>query len=462
MSGRQSREERGAETKVNLVAERVVIGALLNSETAFWACEETLQAQHFASEFHSKIFTAIRDLLCNGKKATLQAIVGRVGEEYDDGKSTVNYLGALLRDSHDELSPLDFVETIVDLWCKRSLARVCESGLKDLCKPEVNASDLLAGMQEKLGDIAHMSRVEPLKSIGQIARRMLSPKVGQKSALSIRSFDTGLSLLDELIGKIYPGDLGAIGGRQGDAKTVLLTQILLRASLSAPSILFEIEMEDESLAGRILSCETGISTEEIAEGNYDFYSKGLIDDAVANLDGYRLSIDDRPKLTFEQICDRCISAKRTTGLGMIGVDHLRLIKTNKRFQNKFDRMEWLTGEFKALSKELGIATVLLSQLTRASQRREDPAPKITDLDGGGALEQDADWVLANFRRDRWLETVRPTHNDEESKEFKQWQSEYMRMKGRIEIWSLKNRRRKDGEMREFLFNGRASRIEMIG
>ena len=175
--------------------------------------------------------------------------------------------------------------------------------------------------------------------------------------------------------------------------------------------------------------------------------------------GTRVYIDDRPKLAIEQIRDRCVQIKRRHGLGLAVLDHLRLVRTFTKTKDKFERMEYVTGELKALAKDLGIAFLVLSQVTRSSQRRDDPFPKITDLDGGGAAEQDADWALGLFRRDRWLRNQRPL--DMDSKEGREWADGMQRWKDRIEIKTLKRRRGSDGETREFGFDGRRGLITEV-
>ncbi len=272
-------------------------------------------------------------------------------------------------------------------------------------------------------------------------------------------FDTGLPSLDTIIGRIHGGDFGVIAAAQGDGKTVLAAQIALHAEQYGPVAFFQLEMKAEDMAARALAGKTSASVAEIEAGSYDMsaYEELLL--ARDMLKDTKVAIDDRSKLAIEQIRDRCLAIKRRYGLVLCVIDHLRHVRTMVRAKDKWDRAEIVSGESKAMAKDLDIAVIMLSQVSRSSQRRDDPAPQIADLDGGGPLEQDMDWGLSLFRRDRWLKNQRP--RNDEGTEYANWSRLMAECRGHVEVKSLKRRRGEDGEKRDFIFNGRAGRLEEL-
>ncbi|MDF3208395.1 MULTISPECIES: DnaB-like helicase C-terminal domain-containing protein [unclassified Mesorhizobium] len=444
----------------NLVAERMVLGKVLQSEASFWSIADALQSFHFANAFYGQIYQAVRDVLTEGKRMSLAILESRLGPEYDeDGKSTSSLLTALLRDAENNESALDEVEGIIDHWRHRKLIETLEHGLKEAKKPNVMPADLLSDMEVKIKDISVNSQAEPLKWLGDIAVKVLTRSSKTKETGIVPGFDTGLPTLDQLIGRVHAGDLGFIGARAGDAKTVLAFQMAMRAQHYAPGIFFELEMKDEDLTARAMAGETNVPVAEIEAGSYDAFALEDLKSARDKLKGTRIVIDDRPKLAIEQMRDRCVAMKRRHGLGFAVVDHIRLVRTFNKSANKFDRIEFVTGDLKALAKDLGIAVIALSQVTRSSQRRDDPFPNLTDLDGGGSIEQDADWCVSLFRRDRWLKNQRPQEMD--SKDGREWAEQMQRWKNRIEARCLKRRRGEDGETAEFEFDGRRGQLREV-
>jgi replicative DNA helicase len=449
------------EAPANLMAEKAVLGSVLSGPEAFFSISEVLQPQHFYRPINAKIFEAIRDIYGANQKFSLHRVVASVGDEFDDGKSTISYLTALLRDADDsELNPLDFVEDIVEAWQRRKIGELESWVSKEARKRETIPADLLDQMVDRIDAIKQNSQSVPLKSIGQFAREaFISSKRAQETGESV-GFDTGLPTLDSMLGRQQRGDFGVIGAAQGDGKTVIGAQVLRRIALFQPTIFFQLEMAGEDMARRAMAGEANVSVSEIEEGNYDLMALEELKNAADKLDNERLFIDDRPKLNFDQIRDRIWRTHKTMGLGAVVIDHLRLIRTRQKFPNKFDRIEWITGELKALAKETKVNIITLAQRTRTSQRRDDCAPQITDFDGGSSIEQDADWIIGLARRDRWLAQRRPS-TDQESREYQKWLEEYREAKGRIEIYILKRRRGEDGAMEKFLFNGRQGRIEEL-
>lgn len=443
----------------NIPAERIVLGKVLQSESAYWAVADTIVPMHFSRPINQTIFGAIKDILTEGKKMSLSLVQSRVGEEYDDGQSTMILMTALLRDAEDVDDWSTEVETVVDLWRRRKLIETLEAGLKEAKKPDVMSIDLLSDMGVKLEDIGLNSQAEPLKSLGEISDRVVRRSGRAKDSGVMPGFDTGLPSLDEILGRIHPGDLGFVGASQGGGKTILGMQLAQRAAQFGPTIIFELEMKDEDLAARVLAGEANISVAEIEAGSFDAFAYEDLKSARDRLAGSQVYVDDRPKLFIEQMHDRCMYLKRKKGLVCAVIDHLRLGRTRQRFTNKFDRMEYVAGEWKAIAKDLGIAVIMLSQVTRSSQRREDAFPQITDLDGGGAMDTDADWGITMFRRETILKKQRPM--DTESSEFRDWAEDVKRWKNRIEIRTEKRRRGAPGETKEFEFDGRRGMIKEI-
>lgn len=440
----------------NFEAERILIGKLLQNESLFWEIAGTLHNFHFARKIHDEIFTAIQTISYDGKKPTLSLLVARLGPEYDDGASVMTLMTALIRDAADIENIDAEMRLVIELWQRRRMIELCEFSMKEAKRPDVDTGYMLADMEAAIKDISVNSQAEPLQTMAQITANVVKRSIKTQETGKAPGFDTGLPSLDEILGRIHPGDFGFICAKQGDAKTVLGLQIANRAQLFMPSIVFELEMRKEDLGRRALAGSSNVSVSQIEEGAYDMFAQEELIAAQVAFENSRCYVDDRPKLRIDQIYDRCMALKRSKGLGIVVIDHLRLVKATGKYNNKFDRIEYVTGEMKAMAKDLDIAVIALSQVTRNSQRRDDPSPTLTDTDGGASIEQDADWAIGLFRRDRHLKTIRP--HDMETPEGQEWSKDWNACKGQIEMKILKRRRGDDGEMRKFQFDGRRGMI----
>jgi replicative DNA helicase len=447
---------------INLSAEKIILGKVLTDETIFWDIAQTVHEFHFSREIHQKIYSAIRAICYDGKRATLSMIISRIGPEYDDGASVMTLMTALMRDA-DEIEEINHeISLLIESWQRRRVLELADYYSKEARRADVDTGYMLQDMENAIKDVSVNSQAEPLKTLGQAVSTAIRKSAKASETGQSPGFDTGLSSLDEILGRIHGGDLGIIGARQGDAKTVLGVQLARRCDeFGIPSAIFELEMRSEDIGRRVLAGETSASVSQIEEGSYGMYEMEELVAAEELLKNSKVYIDDRPKLRIDQIRDRCVALKRSKGLGLIVIDHLRLVRATGKFKDKFDRTEYITGEAKAFAKELDIAVIFLSQLTRMSQRRDEPSPQISDMDGSSSIEQDADWVLGMFRRDRWLKTTMPRGDLQMTQEGRDWSKEYNDAKGKIEIRCLKRRRGEDGEMRQFEFHGKRGVITEI-
>ena len=108
-------------------------------------------------------------------------------------------------------------------------------------------------------------------------------------------------------------------------------------------------------------------------------------------------IDDTPALTTLELRARARRLKADKGLGMVVVDYLQLMRTSRRTDSRELEISDISRSLKGLAKEMNVPVVALSQLNRKVEERSDKRPMLSDLRESGAIEQDADIVIALYR-----------------------------------------------------------------
>jgi replicative DNA helicase len=97
---------------------------------------------------------------------------------------------------------------------------------------------------------------------------------------------------------------------------------------------------------------------------------------------------------------------------LIVIDYLQLLSYREyASQGQQVMVSKISGELKAMAKELNVPVLVLSQLNRSNEQRGgDERPKNSDLRDSGAIEQDAD-VIMLLRRPHFMSSRVPEHDD---------------------------------------------------
>jgi replicative DNA helicase len=112
-------------------------------------------------------------------------------------------------------------------------------------------------------------------------------------------------------------------------------------------------------------------------------------------------IDDSPVLTVEHIAAKARQLQARDGLDLLVVDYLQLLQLHDA-ETRQQGIADASRKLKLLAKELDIPVLVLSQLSRECERRDQKRPVLADLRDSGAIEQDADIVLFLYRHEVYV------------------------------------------------------------
>lgn len=232
----------------------------------------------------------------------------------------------------------------------------------------------------------------------------------RKSGNKLAGISSGFSVFDTLTGGFEPGRLYVIGGRPAMGKTAFMLNIITNMVLSGKTAaLFSLEMGQKEIAKRVVSSISGIKAHKLktaAVTNDELPPLGEAADRIAD----RLLISDKPAQTAEEILSQCIrynTRGRNSGrkIDIVAIDYLQLMgNANKRLDRRLAIGE-SSRMCKLMAKELNCPVILLSQLSRANEARQEKIPMLSDLRESGDIEQDADVVAFVHRPEYYNATV---------------------------------------------------------
>jgi replicative DNA helicase len=164
-----------------------------------------------------------------------------------------------------------------------------------------------------------------------------------------------------------------------------------------PVAIFSLEMSTEQLVQRLISMEAMVSLKTLRTGRATSEEWKRVADACDRLRRAAIYIDDTALLSPLEMRAKARRLKQQRDIGLVVVDYLQLMQGGGRSDNRQQEISEISRSLKALSKELNVPVIALSQLSRAPEQRSDQRPKLSDLRESGAIEQDADLVLFLYR-----------------------------------------------------------------
>ncbi|MFJ9558383.1 replicative DNA helicase [Nocardiopsis sp. NPDC101807] len=229
---------------------------------------------------------------------------------------------------------------------------------------------------------------------------------------------TGFADLDALLGGGFePGQLIVVGARPALGKSTVALDFS-RGAVKAGhhAAFFGLEMTNKELRLRWLSAESKVPLHSIRAGgdmlDDEMWTRIATVKAQRETEGHHLWVADKCT-TVAQIRANCRRYQARTGrLDMVVVDYLQLIPSGADAESRQVAVSEASRALKLMAKELGVVVVMLSQLNRNPEQRQDKKPHLSDLRESGAVEQDADVVILLYREDvHDKETVRAGEAD---------------------------------------------------
>lgn len=435
----------------SIEAEQALLGAILVNNAVFPLIERIVTAEAFFEPMHGEIFTICAKLISHGKLATpitiktFMPVNLRIGGDggSNNGLTVGEYVARLASESTTLVNAPDYARTICDLHDRRMIVEV-----GGVMNPR-NATDPVELAQwaiEKLDEIVTARTINstPAVSMEQAAIRALDAATHAYSLDgAITGIPYGLADLDKKTMGMERGDLVVIAGRPGMGKTAIALGVTRNMAERGFKVMFEsLEMKDVALAQRMMSdwlYDRGLNLTywQIRSGRFSEKSFYDLRDATIALAKLPIHIEQQPGVTIQQIANRARLRKRRHGLDVLIIDHLGLAKASNRYAgNKVYEIGEITGASKALAKELDCAVILLSQLSRQVEQRDDKRPTMSDLRSSGDIEQDADVILMLYREAYYLEMKEPPAG---SAEHLVWMDSMEGCRNKIEVMLAKQR-----------------------
>ena len=383
--------------------EEAVLGAMLIDKKGVDEVIDLLEPEAFYKSSHKNIFESIFRLFQNSQPIDLLTVSADLRKNGKLESIGGDYYLVHLTQKVASSAHIEFhARIILQKYIQRSLIRISNEIIESSYKESIDVFDLLDEAESKLYDIAQGNIKKSsytAQNLVMLAKKKIE-EIANKDGLS--GIASGFEKLDLLTSGWQPSDLIIIAARPGMGKTALTLSMARNMAVTkqTPVAFFSLEMSSVQLITRLISSETGLSSEKLRTGKLADHEWKQLNVKVGDLEKAPLFIDDTPALSIFDLRAKARRLASQHDIKLIIVDYLQLMTagTGSKAGNREQEISTISRNLKSLAKELDVPVIALSQLSRAVETRGGTKrPQLSDLRESGAIEQDADIVSFIYR-----------------------------------------------------------------
>ncbi len=390
--------------------EYAIIGAILIDKKGLDEIIDILFPEVFYKKEHQDIFRAIQKLYLNSKPVDIYTVSNQLRQ---DGK--LDIIGGelyLIELTQKVISSahIEYHSRIVQQkFMMRKLISISSDLIENCYDERTDVFELLDKAESKLFEInqkyLRSKKYENTQSLIMKAIERIK-KIG-KNKNGLSGISSGFYKMDQITSGWQNSDLIILASRPGMGKTTFMLSMVRNIVIeqNIPVVIFSLEMSSIQLITRLISSESGISSEKLKKSYLSDLDWKCLFFKTKKLKEAPLFIDDTPSLSIFSLRAKCRRLISQHGIKLILIDYMQLMGISNnhgyyssRLINREQEISIISRNLKSIAKELDIPIIALSQLSRAVETRGgSKRPLLSDLRESGAIEQDADIVLFIYR-----------------------------------------------------------------
>ncbi len=380
--------------------EQSLIGGII-SNPANLVLLPSLESNDFMNPASRAAFDAIRNLEASGRHIDIVTIGEAMESSGIDGSRAFAFLGECSLCFPTIGNAIEYARLLRDRTIRRrlneSLSEIIESS-----KRGASGAEMLSAA------IAAVSRLdseqpEDASTIGEVVKRRIAQleKIDtdrRNGAMTLTGYPTGVDKLDKMLGGWQPGIVSIIAARPAMGKSSLgLATADASSSSGFGAHLFSLEDTESAYADRALSRTSMVPAELMRRSDLDRGQMADVGTAFRKL-GQRKGwlFDGRSGITADEIVRSVRRRLKSNNTKVAIIDYIQLVKRPPRI-SPHEAISEIITTFADAAKQDGLAYVVMSQLNREIEKREDKRPQQSDLRESGSLEERSKCIVGVYR-----------------------------------------------------------------
>lgn len=387
------------------IAEQVILAYILLNKPESNIIFNRVSADMFYSADYKFIYQTAYNLKKKEIEVNFDTICNVLQSNNEENRSTYEDILTELVNTSIKLGELEtYLILLLDKYLRRSLilsaenvSRIAYDNSLSLENIFDQTEQLIFGVTQKKPNLGLLPASEVLlETFLDLEKRS---KEGQLVGVPSGFFD-----LDLLTQGLQKSDLIIIAGRPSMGKTAFALNIARNVAdlQSFPVVIFSLEMSRNQIIYRLLSSESGITNSKLRSGNIISSEWKSVSKAIASLSDLNLYLDDKSDINIADIRIKLTNLKSRFGnIGLVIIDYLQLISDFKSKDSRVQELSRITRNLKLLAKEFDVPVIVLSQLSRSVESRNNKRPLLSDLRESGCFSPSTN-LFSSFQQETKL------------------------------------------------------------
>lgn len=385
------------------LAEQSVIGAIILDEKVLVQVNSLISPEDFLFEDLKACYRAILEVSAKGKPIDFLTVLNQLAISGDYPEPQ---LKRLLSECAELTPSIRNAENYVKIILNSKKARKIQEIVSNVLADGVNSEtpdETANQMISELFETVKKRQLKGLQNIGDVGLKLFE-SYGKPAEPYI---NTGFSRLDEKLKGMSAGNLIVLASRPKIGKTAFALSIAENVAKTGKTVVFySLEMSGLEIYERMLSKTAQISMNTLIDRKFKDKRRPekvrvnelcKISETIDKNCDLPIKISENPSCTVNDIrieTKQLIAENRLknrTELGLIVIDYLQLMSSNRRYDTRNLEVGAICRDLKCLAAELEVPILCLSQLNRTSDEKSRPSP--SELRDSGSIEQDANKLM---------------------------------------------------------------------
>jgi replicative DNA helicase len=392
----------------NQEAEQLLLASLIDGpQNNIAEAMALVNLDDFYREGHRRIFNAITELFAIGEPIEPITIIEQLTKTGDiDVAGGRDAVLDLMATPYISASYRSYGEIVRDAATQRRLLQVGQEIETIVAEREGETTDMVQRAEDLIYDLTQKrTRGDFVGTEALVMTSMERLVAASEHGSEVTGLPTGFDDLDRLTGGFRASNLIVVAARPSMGKTALALCMAEHVALHEQKTvaMFSLEMSGEELTQRLLCSVAMVDASRMRSGRLSADDWPRVSQAADRLSKAPIFIDDSEGMTVTEMRTKARRLKARHGLGLVVVDYIQLMEgapnLRRRDENRVQELSAISRGLKMMARDLDVPIIVVSQLNRSPDARNDKRPMLSDLRESGAIEQDADMVLLIYRDD---------------------------------------------------------------